>query len=122
MRQRYPAYRRRNRGPGQAGFEGTAPPLAGAAGASVSRAVAAGEAPTLAAWGCHGGAYLARRPSKVGHTGVLAIIGSPKPIAPEQVRGLRSDPASDVYAFGAMMYELLCGEPVFPVDGAADAV
>ena len=65
---------------------------------------------------------LRQRPTVAnGHTGVLAIIGSPKTIAPEQVRGLRSDPASDVYAFGAMMYELLCGKPVFPFESATEA-
>jgi serine/threonine protein kinase/lipopolysaccharide biosynthesis regulator YciM len=65
---------------------------------------------------------LRQRPSVAnGHTGVLAIIGSPKTIAPEQVRGMRSDPASDVYAFGAMMYELLSGKPVFGFDSATEA-
>jgi tetratricopeptide (TPR) repeat protein/tRNA A-37 threonylcarbamoyl transferase component Bud32 len=56
-----------------------------------------------------------------GHTGVLAVIGSPKTIAPEQVRGLRADAASDVYSFGAMMYELLSGKPVFPFESATEA-
>ena len=56
-----------------------------------------------------------------GHTGVLAVFGSPKTIAPEQVRGLRADSASDVYAFGAMMYELLSGKPVFAFESATDA-
>jgi serine/threonine protein kinase/lipopolysaccharide biosynthesis regulator YciM len=65
---------------------------------------------------------LRQRPSVAnGHTGVLAIIGSPKTIAPEQVRGMRSDPASDVYAYGAMMYELLSGKPVFGFDSATEA-
>ena len=56
-----------------------------------------------------------------GHAGVLAVFGSPKTIAPEQVRGQRVDPTSDVYAFGAMMYELLSGKPVFPSETATDA-
>ena len=56
-----------------------------------------------------------------GHSGVLAVFGSPKTIAPEQVRGQRADAASDVYAFGAMMYELLSGSPVFGFDSATDA-
>ena len=65
---------------------------------------------------------LRQRPTVAnGHTGVLAIIGSPKTIAPEQVRGLRSAPASDVYAFGAMMYELLSGKPVFAFASATEA-
>jgi serine/threonine protein kinase len=65
---------------------------------------------------------LRQRPTVAnGHTGVLAVIGSPKTIAPEQVRGLRADSASDVYSFGAMMYELLSGKPVFAFDTATDA-
>jgi len=65
---------------------------------------------------------LRQRPTVAnGHTGVLAVIGSPKTIAPEQVRGMRADSASDVYSFGAMMYELLSGKPVFAFDSATDA-
>jgi tetratricopeptide (TPR) repeat protein len=65
---------------------------------------------------------LRQRPTVAnGHTGVLAVIGSPKTIAPEQVRGLRADAASDVYSFGAMMYELLSGKPVFPFESATEA-
>jgi len=65
---------------------------------------------------------LRQRPTVAnGHTGVLAVFGSPKTIAPEQVRGMRADAATDVYAFGAMMYELLSGKPVFPFETATDA-
>ncbi len=56
-----------------------------------------------------------------GHAGVLAIFGSPKTIAPEQVRGQRADALTDVYAFGAVMYEVLSGKPVFTFDTATDA-
>jgi tetratricopeptide (TPR) repeat protein len=56
-----------------------------------------------------------------GHTGVLAVFGSPKTISPEQVRGHRADAATDLYAFGAMMYEVLTGKPVFSFESATDA-
>ena len=56
-----------------------------------------------------------------GHGLVFAMFGSPKTIAPEQVRGQRTEPASDVYAFGAMMYELVSGRPVFPFETVTDA-
>ncbi len=57
-----------------------------------------------------------------GQYGLLAVYGSPKTIAPEQVRGKSADARTDVYAFGAMLYELLSGKPVFASDnGAADA-
>jgi tetratricopeptide (TPR) repeat protein len=56
-----------------------------------------------------------------GHGGAIAIFGSPKTIAPEQVRGKPADSATDSYAFGALMYELLSGKPVFAYDSATDA-
>jgi serine/threonine protein kinase/lipopolysaccharide biosynthesis regulator YciM len=56
-----------------------------------------------------------------GHTGILAVFGSPKTISPEQVRGHRADAATDLYAFGAMTYELLTGKPVFAFESATDA-
>jgi len=56
-----------------------------------------------------------------GRSGVLAVFGSPKTIAPEQVRGQRAAPATDIYAFGALLYELLTGKPVFPFETETDA-
>ncbi|MDP9000339.1 MAG: protein kinase, partial [Myxococcota bacterium] len=64
------------------------------------------------------------RPRSVGsngHGGAFAVFGSSKTIAPEQVRGQRADAATDVYAFGAMMYELLSGRPVFSYETTTDA-
>jgi tetratricopeptide (TPR) repeat protein len=52
----------------------------------------------------------------------VAITGSGKGLAPEQLRGLGFGPRADVYAFGAMMYELVSGKPVFAVDAAGNGV
>lgn len=62
-----------------------------------------------------------RAVSANGHTGLLAVYGSPRNIAPELVRGRAADTQSDVYAFGAVMYELLSGKPVFAAPTATDA-
>lgn len=48
-------------------------------------------------------------------TAVGAIIGSPTHMSPEQIRGEKATPQSDLYSFGVTLYELIAGEP--PIKG-----
>jgi serine/threonine-protein kinase len=41
------------------------------------------------------------------------FMGSPKYMAPEQIRGDRCTPATDVYALGVMLFEMLAGKVPF---------
>jgi serine/threonine protein kinase len=46
-----------------------------------------------------------------------SVFGTPHYMAPEQVEGKQAVPQTDLYALGAVLYELIVGEP--PFDGAS---
>ncbi|HEY1547283.1 MAG TPA: serine/threonine-protein kinase [Kofleriaceae bacterium] len=50
----------------------------------------------------------------VENTTAGSILGTPGYMAPEQVRGHDAGPPADVYALGAILFELLSGEPLHP--------
>ncbi|MDQ3335048.1 MAG: serine/threonine protein kinase [Myxococcota bacterium] len=55
-----------------------------------------------------------------GETQQGAVLGTPGYMSPEQMRGDEITPATDIYALGAILFEILVGEPLHP-RGAAMA-
>ncbi len=51
-----------------------------------------------------------------------AIVGTPGYMAPEQARGDAVTPATDVYALGLIMFELLTSQRAYPVESLPDAL
>ena len=56
-----------------------------------------------------------------GQKELFSTVASYKTVSPEQIRGQVGDSRSDVYSFGAMLYEVLSGKPPFATDSALDA-
>jgi Tol biopolymer transport system component len=55
-------------------------------------------------------------------TGAGVVVGTVGYMSPEQVRGRPADTRSDIFAFGAVLYEILSGRRAFSGDSAADTM
>src|SRR5262249_31020844 len=50
------------------------------------------------------------------------VMGTVGYMAPEQVKGLLADPRSDIFSFGAVLYEMLSGRRAFRGDSAVETM
>src|SRR5262245_351874 len=65
---------------------------------------------------------LAEMPTETLDTRPGAIFGTPGYMSPEQVRGRIADGRSDLFAFGAVLYEMLAGRRAFKGESTADTL
>ncbi len=56
------------------------------------------------------------------HTEAGVVLGTAGYMSPEQVRGVAVDARSDIFAFGAILYEMLSGKRAFHGETAADTM
>ncbi|HVH26068.1 MAG TPA: protein kinase [Vicinamibacterales bacterium] len=67
-------------------------------------------------------AALSALPTSPPNTTPGVVLGTLGYMAPEQVRGLPADHRSDIFAFGAVFYEMLCGQRAFHGNTTADTM
>jgi serine/threonine protein kinase/tetratricopeptide (TPR) repeat protein len=59
---------------------------------------------------------IARHLKTKGITGAGIMIGTPEYMSPEQVDGKETDPRSDIYSLGVILYEMVTGQMLFEGD------
>ncbi len=68
------------------------------------------------------GSQATNLPTATAGTEPGVVLGTLGYMAPEQVRGKPADARSDIFAFGAILYEMLSGKRAFHGDSAADTM
>jgi len=69
-----------------------------------------------------GGSQQTNLPTATAGTEPGVVLGTLGYMAPEQVRGRPADVRSDIFSFGAILYEMLSGRRAFQGDSAADTM
>ena len=68
------------------------------------------------------GSQFTNLPTATAGTEPGVVLGTLGYMSPEQVRGRPADPRSDIFSFGAILYEMLSGKRAFHGDSAADTM
>jgi serine/threonine protein kinase len=63
-----------------------------------------------------------RSPTRTRGTDPGTVLGTVGYMSPEQVKGLPADARSDIFSFGAVLYEMLTGQRAFKRDTAAETM
>ncbi len=63
---------------------------------------------------------IARAAESTRHTEAGTLLGTAAYLAPEQIAGSDATPASDLYSLGAVLYELLTGQPPYTFSSLAE--
>src|SRR5262245_19686519 len=65
---------------------------------------------------------IARSTETAGMTATGAVVGTPDYMSPEQVKGEKAGPPSDIFSLGVILYEMVTGDVPYHGDGAMSKI